>query len=116
MAEDNTIVAEALKLLQTDREAALTRALTASVGAALDKVRGESTAEVESATELTQSEKEQLAEFLLTTFNRNLTTTYTVKKDLLGGFKVRVGDWKLDTSLASRLDQMKQLLLGGVNG
>jgi F0F1-type ATP synthase delta subunit len=109
-------VKEALELLKTDEKAVIADMLTASIDTAVHRVLGESVANVESATELTDGEKDKLGAVLTKQFKRELSVNYSVNKRLLGGFRVRIGEWKFDTTLLTQLTQMQELLTGGGHG
>ena len=65
-------------------------------------------AEVTSAVPLTEKERAQLEAKLRQRFGENLSFTYTVDPDILGGLVVRIGDTLLDYSLRSRLEELRQ--------
>jgi F-type H+-transporting ATPase subunit delta len=117
MQEDKeAIIAEALKLLKSDEKEIVADILTKSIDETVQEIEGTAVAFVESATGLTPHEKTRLEQSLTKKFGRELAINYQVNKHLLGGFRVRVGDWKLDTTLVSQLEQMKQQLRGGQSG
>ena len=67
-------------------------------------------AEVTSAIELTEKEKEQLRQRLSAQYGEAMTFTFQVDPSLLGGLRVRVGDKLIDTSIASRLATLRESL------
>lgn len=67
-------------------------------------------AEITSAVELTEAEKEQLRQKLSTEHGADLLFDFRVDPSLLGGLRVRVGDRLTDTSVASRLGAMRDSL------
>ncbi|MEK7544288.1 MAG: F0F1 ATP synthase subunit delta [Patescibacteria group bacterium] len=84
------------------------------VTAALKKISsssGQQTAAiVESAVGLTSKERAELSRFL----SRLLTHTVTIEcrreKALIGGIRVTVGDWVVDTSIATQIAAMQEEL------
>ena len=79
-------------------------------------IRGsdQNAAEISSAVELTAAEKAALEQKLRAKFQRALTFEYKVEASLLGGVVAKVGDKIIDGSLASRLNAMRETLLGGI--
>ena len=60
-------------------------------------------AEVTSAIELSDEEKQQIRRRLVAEHGEGLTFTFDVDPALLGGLRVRVGERLVDNSIASRL-------------
>jgi F-type H+-transporting ATPase subunit delta len=71
-------------------------------------------AEVASAVELSEQEKESIRQSLVKQFGGELTFTFSVDPSLLGGLRVRVGDRLIDTSVASRLTALRESLTSAV--
>ena len=73
------------------------------------ETRGEAprVADVISAVPLTEEERQTLEARLRERFGGNLTFSYRVDPDILGGLVVRVGDTLLDYSLRSRLEELR---------
>ena len=69
-------------------------------------------AEVTSAVPLTDAERARLEERLQNSLGRDLSIEYDVQPAILGGLVVRVGDRYLDGSVAARLGQLRQTLIG----
>lgn len=67
-------------------------------------------AEVTSAVELTAEEQEKMRSTLATRYGRELVFSFHVDPSLMGGLRVRVGDRLIDTSVASRLQSMRESL------
>lgn len=88
--------------------------LVKDVAGALNQVltgRGEVVkAEVTSASDLSESEQEQLRKSLAEQYGEDLSFSFKVDPSLLGGLRVRVGDRLIDTSVASRLAAMRESL------
>jgi F-type H+-transporting ATPase subunit delta len=67
-------------------------------------------AEVSSAVELSDKEKEALRGALAKQFGSDLVFSFHVDAALMGGLRVRVGDRLIDTSIASRLAALRESL------
>jgi ATP synthase F1 delta subunit len=70
-------------------------------------------AEVTSAVPLTPAESEAIERRLRQGHGAELTVHYRVEPAILGGLIVRVGDRYIDGSVAARLGQLRQTLVGG---
>lgn len=88
--------------------------LLGDVSAALGNVISGKTsvvkAEIASAVELSDEEKEQIRRQLIAQHGDNLSFSFAVDAALLGGLRVRVGDSLIDTSVASRLTALRESL------
>lgn len=73
---------------------------------------GRTEAEVVTAVELTDAERQALESKLLEMFGSDLTIRFRVEPAILGGMTVRVGDKYIDGSVASRLGQLRESLVG----
>ncbi|OGG08964.1 hypothetical protein A2154_02025 [Candidatus Gottesmanbacteria bacterium RBG_16_43_7] len=72
-------------------------------------------ARVVSAVELTTSEKSLIENLIYKKLKTNLIYEYAVDPDLIGGFRITVGDWIIDTSITTQLELMrKQLTIGKI--
>ena len=71
-------------------------------------------AEVTSAVELTNQEREGIQQRLVDEFGPDLDFRFKVDPAILGGLVIRVGDKLLDRSVASRMSALRQSL--GVTG
>jgi len=69
-------------------------------------------ATVESATELTIEQNSRLTASLAKMYGRPVSVHVTVRPDLGGGVRVRVGDEVIDGSVAGRLDALRRRLAG----
>jgi F-type H+-transporting ATPase subunit delta len=116
-------VAQALKLApltanfiaivsQKRRLAALPSIITAFL-AELSRRRGETTAEVVSATPLSEAQQAKLAEMLRGMVGNKVTIDAKVDRDILGGLVVKVGSRMFDSSLRTKLQRL-QLAMKGV--
>ncbi len=72
--------------------------------------RGESMAQVTSAVELTEQEKEALQTRLDQLFSRKMILRFTVDPALIGGVRVEAEGRVMDGSLRNRLRQIKEVM------
>lgn len=70
------------------------------------KARKEKTATVETCVALTIAEQETLCEMLEKKLQHEVVVENTVTPDLIGGMRIYVGDWVVDTTIASQLSQL----------
>ncbi|OGG31252.1 ATP synthase F1 subunit delta [Candidatus Gottesmanbacteria bacterium RIFCSPLOWO2_01_FULL_46_9] len=91
------------------------KSITPKVEAFLHNVtsqtRKEKVAYVQSSVELAPGEKTSLAKLLEKLIGHEVSLEPSVNPDLLGGITIQVGDWVVDTSVKSQLEQMAQSLL-----
>lgn len=96
---------DTLKLIDESEEFASELATSIEESVMIHKER---TAIIESATSLSDEEMGNLKEILQKRFKIELVFDFRVNPLLLGGFRVSVGDWKVDASLLASLERMKQ--------
>ena len=75
--------------------------------------RGETSAEVTVAHELSAAQRKELASTLKGIVGKDVALDVSVDETLLGGMIVKVGSRQIDTSLRTRLLNMKQALKAG---
>ena len=97
------------------REDKKTRDVAPKVQTLLSKVsaaaRKQKVAHVTASVELTSKETDKLAGVLAKFLGHEVDVETTVDASLLGGFRINVGDWVVDTSLATSVDALGQSLL-----
>lgn len=101
----------ALQLIDADTRGLFIDELEESIGETVENAHGK-TAVVESALDLLDEEKSRLEQLVVRLLKRELNMIYRVHPQLIGGFKVTVGDWKLDASISSQLESMKEVMGG----
>jgi F0F1-type ATP synthase delta subunit len=101
---------EALDLITSEKSELFVEELAHSVGEAIARSKGEEEAFVESAIDLDEKEKSRIEEILTDIFRKKMTVNYFVKPNLIGGFKISVGDWKLDATLTHEIINLKKNL------
>ena len=75
------------------------------------KKRGELKGSLISAKELSKSELDDLSKDLSKSVGSNLKLNYKVDKELIGGFKLQLGSFMIDTSIKNKLKRYKQVLI-----
>lgn len=59
----------------------------------------------------TESEKTAVTEMLERILGHEVECRFTVNEELLGGMKIQVADWVVDTSISSQLTSMSESLI-----
>ncbi|KPP93750.1 MAG: F-type H+-transporting ATPase delta subunit AtpH [Rhodobacteraceae bacterium HLUCCA08] len=72
--------------------------------------KGEITAEVVSAKALTKAQSDKLAKTLKERIGKEINLNATVDESLIGGLVVKVGSTMIDTSVASKLNALKNTM------
>ncbi len=110
MARDHkTKLTQALKLIDSDSRGLFVEELSQKIGEVVDNARAK-TALVQSAVELTTDEQRRIENLLKKILQRQLDIDYRVTPAVIGGFAISVGDWKLDASLKTQLENLKESL------
>lgn len=78
----------------------------------LNEIRGIVPLTLTSATKLDDSVKDILLEKLNKHIDGSIELTEKVDESLIGGFVVRMGDTRIDASIAHQLNEMKQRIIG----
>ena len=75
------------------------------------KNRGEIEASLISSKELSVTELETISKDLSNSMKSNLILNYKVEKDLIGGLKLQLGSFMIDTSIKNKLKKFEQAML-----
>ena len=75
------------------------------------KKRGEFKASLISSKELSQTELEQMSKDLSQSMGATLKFDYKVDKELIGGLKLQLGSFMIDTSIKNKLKKFEQLMI-----
>ena len=75
------------------------------------KKRGEIKASLISSKELSKSELDEVSKDLSTAMGSTLKFDYKVDKELIGGLKLQLGSFMIDTSIKSKLKKYEQVML-----
>ncbi|EEX13432.1 ATP synthase F1, delta subunit [Citreicella sp. SE45] len=76
----------------------------------ISEAKGEVTADVTSATALSDEQTAQLAEKLKSSFGKDVKIKTTVDEGLIGGLVVKVGSKMIDTSIRSKLNSLQNAM------
>jgi ATP synthase F1 delta subunit len=108
----NEFVDGVVSYLKKDRHSktALPR-VQAFLGKVTAAAKKQKVAHVESALILTEAEKDAIERALIRHLGHEVQLECVVSPNLLGGLKIQIGDWVVDTSLKSQLDQMATILI-----
>lgn len=99
-----------LKVLVQNGDTGMLRNISASLSQTLSGSTGPQRAEVTSAVELTDDEREAIRSKLAAENGAGLIVSFDVDDSLLGGLRVRIGDRLVDTSVATRLTNLRESL------
>ncbi len=75
------------------------------------KKRGEIKASLISSKALSQSELNKISEDLSEAMGSILKFDYKLDEDLIGGLKLQLGSFMIDTSIKSKLEKYKQVMI-----
>ena len=75
------------------------------------KKRGEIKASLISSKALSQSELDKFSKELSETMGSTMKFDYKLDEDLIGGLKLQLGSFMIDTSIKSKLEKYKQAML-----
>ena len=75
------------------------------------KKRGEIKASLTTSKQLSESELEHISKELSSSIGSTIKFDYKVNKDLIGGLKLQLGSFMIDTSIKNKLKKYKQLML-----
>lgn len=99
-----------LKVLVQNNDTGMLRTISATLSQALSGNTGPQRAEVTSAVELTDQEREDIRTKLAAENGSGIIVSFDVDESLLGGLRVRIGDRLVDTSVATRLTNLRESL------
>ena len=74
-------------------------------------MRGEIKAALISSKELSKSELDEINKDLSSSMGSTLKFDYEVDKDLIGGLKLQLGSFMIDTSIKNKLKKYEQAML-----
>lgn len=97
-----------MKLLVQEEDLDILPELSGALASVATGARQPVRAEVTSAVELTDSEKDALRKTLAQQYGADLVFAFSVDPSLMGGLRVRVGDRLIDTSVASRMAALRE--------
>ncbi len=74
--------------------------------------RGDISADVTSANELSEDDKNNITNQLKSSLGQKLSLNFDVDKDIIGGLIVKVGSKMIDTSIANKISKLKIAMKG----
>ena len=74
--------------------------------------RGDITADITSADELSEDDKNNITNQLKNSLGQKLSLNFDVDKDIIGGLIVRVGSKMIDTSILNKINKLKIAMKG----
>jgi F-type H+-transporting ATPase subunit delta len=104
------LMANTLALMASKRRLFVLPQLVAQLRAAIAEEKGEVTAEVTSATDLTKAQADALAKTLKARFGKTVKLNTAVDESLIGGLIVKVGSKMIDTSVRSQLASLQNAM------
>jgi len=104
------VLTNTLRLMATKRRLFVAPALVARLRDMLDEEKGEVTAKVRSATELTEAQRDKLADALRSSTGKDVNIEVTIDESLIGGLVVRMGSKMIDTSIRAKLDALQNTM------
>jgi F-type H+-transporting ATPase subunit delta len=99
-----------LRLMATKRRLFVLPQFLTALRERIAEEKGEVTAEVVSATPLSDDQRHRLAETLKQQAERDVKINLSVDESLIGGLRVRLGSRMIDTSIRSKLDAMQNMM------
>ena len=103
-------VANTLSLMAANRRLFVLPQLLSALGDMIAEEKGEVTAEVTAAAELTKTQAEKLAASLKKSVVKTVKLNTTVDESLIGGLIVKVGSKMIDTSIRSKLASLQNAM------
>lgn len=103
-----------LQMLAQEGDLDLLGAVGASLRGSLSGQAAPREAEIVSAVELGEAEKDQLRQQLTAKHGDGLSFVFRVDPSLMGGLRVRVGDSLIDHTVASRLTALREVIASTV--
>jgi len=111
-AKFNGLTSNFIAVVVDNRRLFVLPAIIAVFKAILSQHRGEATAEVIAATELSKKQLTALGGSLKEAIGSKVTIDASVDPELLGGLVVKVGSRMIDTSLRAKLQQLRLAMIG----
>ncbi|WP_300036479.1 F0F1 ATP synthase subunit delta [uncultured Roseobacter sp.] len=103
-------MANTLALMAQKRRLFVLPQLLTSLQALIAEAKGEVTAEVTSAKELTKTQADKLAKTLKASTGKDVKLKTSVDDSLIGGLVVKVGSRMIDTSIRSKLNSLQNAM------
>ncbi|WP_348645509.1 F0F1 ATP synthase subunit delta [Jannaschia sp. S6380] len=104
------VLSNTLRLMASKRRLFVVPQMVAALKAMLSEGRGEVTAEVRSAKELTKTQSDKLAQALKASTGKDVNLDVTVDDALIGGLVVKIGSRMIDTSIRAKLNALQNTM------
>ncbi|MBF9044699.1 F0F1 ATP synthase subunit delta [Rhodobacterales bacterium HKCCE4037] len=104
------ITGNTLRLMASKRRLFVLPALLSALREKIADHKGEVTAEVTSAKELTKTQMDKLAKTLKASVGKSVNLKATVDESIIGGLVVKVGSKMIDTSIRSKLNALQHTM------
>lgn len=103
-------VKNVLSLLAAKRRLFVLPQMVSALRTMLADERGEITAEVRSAKELTKTQSDKLSKALKASTGKDVTLDVTIDDALIGGLVVKIGSQMIDTSIRAKLNALQNTM------
>ncbi len=108
----NNLTTTFLKVLEKNKRIANISSIILKFKKINSEKRGDISANVTSANELSEDEKNNIINQLKNTLGQKLSLNFDVDKDIIGGLIVKVGSKMIDTSIANKINKLKIAMKG----
>ncbi len=102
-------IEQAYQILTENNNESLIAEIEQGISKVIKHVNNAQNAVVFSAIPLNHEEKERIASFIENNFQKKIPVNYKIDTQVLGGFKLVIGDWKIDATLARQIEKIKGL-------
>lgn len=97
--------------IQKEGKSSLVPKMQELLGKVTTQAEKETVANVASSTPLTTEEEKMIHQLLYQLVRHSVTLEKNIDKTLIAGIQIAIGDWVVDTSLKSQLEQMGKEIL-----
>ena len=108
LSQEDPLLRNLMSLLTYRNDLRIASAVLEQYRVSADEALGQETAEVTTAVELRDNEKEKLSQALSSLIGKSVNLNLKVDPEILGGFRARVGDRLIDGTLKSRFERLRQ--------
>jgi F-type H+-transporting ATPase subunit delta len=108
LSQEDALLRNLMSLLTVRTDLRIAAAILQQYRVAADEALGQETAEVTTAVELRDEEKEKLTQALSSLIGKSVNLNLNVDPEVVGGFRARVGDKLIDGTLKSRFERLRQ--------
>lgn len=108
------LLLDTLQVMNRKGRMSLVRALADTYRHEVEKLRGQIRVHVRSAVELDDTQREQLSRAVAQLTRKQATLVESIDRSLIGGVVLRVGDQRIDSSVASELEKLGEQMINRV--